>query len=71
MDGDGKMTEFEKGYLKEAICGMLDEGRTYGRVDTIEMKENPQHRGLSYYDFNHKVWEISIRVIRTNEYGEL
>ena len=65
------MTEFEKGYLKEAICNMIDEGRTYGRVDTVELKENAEHRGLSYYDSNHKVWEISIRVIKTNEYDEL
>lgn len=71
MVGDGKMTEFEKGYLKEAICGMIDEGRTYGHIDTMEMKENPQHGGLSYYDIIHKEWEISIRVTRTYEYDEL
>ena len=64
------MTEFEKGYLKEAICNMIDEGRTYGHIDTLEMKEKPQNRGLSYYDFVHKEWEISINIIRTNEYGE-
>ena len=62
------MTEFEKEHLKEAICNMIDEDRTYGRVDTMELKENPQNRGLSYYDFVHKEWEVSIRVIRTNEY---
>ena len=62
------MTEFEKEHLKEAICNMIDEGRTYGHIDTLELKENAEHRGLSYYDFNHKVWEISVRVIRTNEY---
>lgn len=62
------MTEFEKGCLKEAICEMIDEGRGFGHIDTMEMKENPQHRGLSYFDFIHKEWEISIRVIRTNEY---
>ena len=64
------MTEFEKKYLKEAICKMIDEDRTYGRVDTMEMKENPQHGGLSYYDFVHKEWEFSINIIRTNEYDE-
>ena len=62
------MTEFEKEHLKEAICNMIDDGRTSGRVDTMELKENAVHRGLSYYDFVHKEWEVSIRVIRTNEY---
>lgn len=63
------MTEFEKGYLKEAICNMIDDDRTSGRIDTMEMKENLQYGGLSYYGFVRKEWEISIRVIRTNEYN--
>ena len=69
MDGDGKMTEYEKKFLKEAICNMIDEGRTYGHIDTMEMKENPQHIGISYYDFVRKEWVFSLNIIRTNEYG--
>lgn len=65
------MTEFEKEHLKEAICKMIDEGRTYGRVDTMELKENAEHRGLSYFDFVRKEWEFSINIIKTNEYDEL
>lgn len=62
------MTDFEKKYLKEAICNMIDEDRTYGQIDTIEMKENPQYRGLSYFDFVHRTWEFTLNIIRTNEY---
>ena len=69
MDGDSKMTEFEKKYLKEAICNMIDEGRTYGHIDTMELKENAVHGGLSYYDFIRKEWVFSIMVTRSNEYG--
>lgn len=64
------MTEFEKEHLKEAICNMIDEGRTYGHIDTLELKENAEYGRLSYYDFNHKVWEISIKLIEDrNSYG--
>lgn len=35
----------------------------------IEIKENPQYRGLSYYDFIRKEWKFSIMVTRSNEYG--
>lgn len=69
MDGNGKMTEFEKKYLKEAICEMIDEGRTYGHIDTMEVKDNTQLGGLLYNNFVRKEWEISIRLIKTNEYG--
>ena len=48
---------------------MIDEGRTYGHIDTVEMKENTQHRGISYYDFVRKEWKFSINIIRTNEYA--
>ena len=63
------LTEFEKKYLKEAICNMIDEGRLYGRIDTIEMKENSESRGLLYYDFIRKEWEFSIRMINKIDYG--
>lgn len=63
------MTEFEKKYLKEAICNMIDEDRTHGRIDTMELRENAEHGGLSYYDFIRKEWEFSIMVTRSNEYG--
>ena len=69
MAGDGKMTEYENKFLKEAICNMIDEGRTYGHIDTVEMKENTQHRGISYYDFVRKEWKFSINIIRINEYA--
>ena len=68
MDGDGKMTDFEKNYLKAAICNMIDEDRTYGHIDTMVLKENPQHRGLSYYDFIHRTWEFKLNKIGTNEH---
>lgn len=58
------MTEFEKKYLKEAICNMIDEGITYGRIDTMEMKENAEYGGLSYFDFVRKEWEISIKLVK-------
>ena len=64
------LTEFEKKYLKEAICNLIDEGRTYGHIDTMELRENAEHGGLSYYDFIRKEWEFSINIIRTNEYEE-
>lgn len=62
------MTEFEKEHLKEAICKMIDEDRIYGRVDTMELKENAEYGGLSYFDFVHKEWEFKLNIIRTNEY---
>lgn len=62
------LTEFEKKYLKEAICNLIDEGHLYGRIDTIEMKENPESRGLSYFDFIRKEWEFSIRMINEKRY---
>lgn len=63
------MTEFEKKYLKEAICNMIDEDRTYGYIDTMELRENAERGGLSYYDFILKEWKFSIMVTRSNEYG--
>lgn len=50
------LTDFEKEYLKEAICNMIDEGQLYGRIDTMEVKEN--------CNFIRKEWEFSIRMIR-------
>ena len=65
------LTDFEKKNLKEAVCRMIDDGCTLGHTETMELREHPRYGGLSYYDFNHKVWEISIKVVRTNEYDEL
>ena len=48
---------------------MIDEDRTYGRIDTMELRENAEHGGLSYYDFIRKEWKFSIMVTRSNEYG--
>ena len=62
-------TDFEKKYLKEAICNMIDEGHLYGRIDTMEMKDNAESGGLLYYDFIRKEWEFSIRMINKNDYG--
>lgn len=62
------MTDYEKKYLKEAICNMIDEDRTYGHIDTMVLRENTEPRGLSYYDFIHRTWEFKLNIIRTNEY---
>ena len=54
------MSEFEKNYLKTAICEMIDNDMFSGIIDTMSVTESTPE---VYNGFLRKRWEFSIKEI--------